>query len=258
MTYQEEHSEKKRIRMKFQPEEDEKLKQLVAQFGTNSWELIAKQMEGRNVRQCRERWNHYLCSETAKRPWTKEEDAMLIQKVEEYGTKWSKIISFFQDRTDIQAKTRWLRLTGRRTVHEYVKQNVFQVQESPKPAKINEQPIYSASNVQAIKQEDSLEIPVHSYPIQQNNFSQAINISINNINQFSLYPAQVNDVQVPSVNFQNGIQTEQIFQLPNLQFSSDPFSLFLNTEDYDPDDEISLFMPKENYWETNYLLGDLL
>lgn len=109
-----------RIRQKFNPDEDELLQKLVAQYGTNSWDIVASKMKGRNIRQVRERWSHYLCSKTAKRPWTPEEDALLLQKVQEFGTKWTKIITFFTDRTDIQAKTRWLRLTNRRTIHEFL------------------------------------------------------------------------------------------------------------------------------------------
>jgi len=111
------HSGEKRIRAKFEPEEDELLKQLVQKYGFD-WITISSLMVGRNVRQCRERWSHYLCSETAKRPWTPEEDQILLQTVKEIGTKWCKVITHLNDRTDIQAKTRWLRLTNRKTIHD--------------------------------------------------------------------------------------------------------------------------------------------
>ena len=111
------HSGEKRIRAKFEPDEDELLKQLVQKYGLD-WVKIASQMSGRNVRQCRERWSHYLCSDTAKRPWTPEEDQILLQTVKEIGTKWCKVINHLTDRTDIQAKTRWLRLTNRKTIHD--------------------------------------------------------------------------------------------------------------------------------------------
>ena len=65
-------------------------------------------MNGRNARQCRERWKHYLSSNRGKSPWTEEEDKLLLEKMEELGPKWTKIATFFQDRTDIQIKTRWM------------------------------------------------------------------------------------------------------------------------------------------------------
>ncbi|KAK8833814.1 hypothetical protein M9Y10_039553 [Tritrichomonas musculus] len=100
-----------RRRMKFLPEEDEKLRELVAKYG-KSWNDIAKHLPGRNVRQCRERWKHYLSSDRAKSPWSNEEDLLLFQKFMELGPKWTKIAKFFDDRTDIQIKTRWMKRFG--------------------------------------------------------------------------------------------------------------------------------------------------
>ncbi|OHS95996.1 Myb-like DNA-binding domain containing protein [Tritrichomonas foetus] len=98
----------KRRREKFLPEEDLQLKELVTKYGSNAWEIISSKMPGRNPRQCRERWKHYLSSDRGKAPWTQEEDRLLYEKMEEFGPKWTKIASFFQDRTDIQVKTRWM------------------------------------------------------------------------------------------------------------------------------------------------------
>lgn len=100
-----------RRRMKFLPEEDEKLRELVAKYG-KSWNDIAKRLQGRNVRQCRERWKHYLSSDRAKSPWSNEEDLLLFQKFMELGPKWTKIAKFFDNRTDIQIKTRWMKRFG--------------------------------------------------------------------------------------------------------------------------------------------------
>lgn len=100
-----------RRRMKFLPEEDEKLRELVAKYG-KSWNDIAKRLPGRNVRQCRERWKHYLSSDRAKSPWSNEEDILLFQKFMELGPKWTKIAKFFDNRTDIQIKTRWMKRFG--------------------------------------------------------------------------------------------------------------------------------------------------
>ncbi|KAK8864047.1 hypothetical protein M9Y10_011741 [Tritrichomonas musculus] len=103
-----EYIEPKRRREKFLPEEDEQLRELVDKYGINSWDTIAECMPGRNARQCRERWKHYLSSNRGKAPWTEEEDKLLLEKMEELGPKWTKIATFFEDRTDIQIKTRWM------------------------------------------------------------------------------------------------------------------------------------------------------
>ena len=67
-------------------------------------------MPGRNVRQCRERWKHYLSSEiTKKLPFTEEEDRIIMQKYMELGPKWTKIARCVENRSDIQVKTRILK-----------------------------------------------------------------------------------------------------------------------------------------------------
>jgi hypothetical protein len=84
---------------------------LVAQFGPCAWEAIAREMPGRNLRQCRERWKHYLSVGFTERPWTNAEDNLLLMKHRELGPRWTKLSSFFQGRSDIQLKARWLKLT---------------------------------------------------------------------------------------------------------------------------------------------------
>jgi hypothetical protein len=47
-------------RSRFIPEEDELLKRLVGGLGCYNWQLIGAFFPDRNVRQVRDRWNHYL------------------------------------------------------------------------------------------------------------------------------------------------------------------------------------------------------
>lgn len=47
-------------RMRFRPDEDIILTHLVCRYGLDSWRRVAAAMPGRNYRQCRDRWNHYL------------------------------------------------------------------------------------------------------------------------------------------------------------------------------------------------------
>jgi hypothetical protein len=92
---------------RFSSQEDERLRQLVAQFGVNAWSIVAGLMSPRTVRQCRERWNHYLSAPTAEEPWTIEEDALLLQKIDEFGLRWARLSAFFSNRTDLSVKRRW-------------------------------------------------------------------------------------------------------------------------------------------------------
>jgi hypothetical protein len=56
-------------RSRFTREEDQILMNLVSRHGLNSWHRIAGGMPGRNCRQCRDRWNHYLCSMQLRDAW---------------------------------------------------------------------------------------------------------------------------------------------------------------------------------------------
>ena len=76
-------------------------------YGNNNWYQIAKEMDGRNIRQCRESWNNYLSPEVENGPWTKEEDELLFQSFAKYGPRWIFISNFFQTLTDINIKSRF-------------------------------------------------------------------------------------------------------------------------------------------------------
>jgi hypothetical protein len=77
-------------------------------------------MPGRNLRQLKERWN--LClSVTSKSkftltnnaPFTFEENNLLVQKVVEFGPKWTMITGFFTGRSISQIKNQYQRLKAR-------------------------------------------------------------------------------------------------------------------------------------------------
>ena len=96
----------KRRNRKFRPEEDRRLRNLVKKYGEMSWDEIAAKMEGRNVRQCHDRWYYYLSPALNISPWTEEEDKKLIMLTQEYNGKWVEISKKFNRRTDVQIKNR--------------------------------------------------------------------------------------------------------------------------------------------------------
>jgi hypothetical protein len=100
----------RRTRAKFQPEEDVELRRLVGIHGTSAWEAVARDLPGRSVRQCRERWKHYLSGERDKASWTAEEDRLLYEKMQLLGPKWTRLATFFPGRTDIDIKAHWMQV----------------------------------------------------------------------------------------------------------------------------------------------------
>ncbi|XP_031137808.1 myb-related protein A isoform X2 [Sander lucioperca] len=95
-------------KVKWSRDEDEKLKKLVEQHGTESWKLIANVFPGRTDGQCQHRWQKVLNPELVKGPWTKEEDQKVIDLVHKYGPKrWSVIAKHLQGRIGKQCRERW-------------------------------------------------------------------------------------------------------------------------------------------------------
>ncbi|XP_072188693.1 transcriptional activator Myb isoform X7 [Excalfactoria chinensis] len=89
-------------------EEDEKLKKLVEQNGTEDWKVIASFLPNRTDVQCQHRWQKVLNPELIKGPWTKEEDQRVIELVQKYGPKrWSVIAKHLKGRIGKQCRERW-------------------------------------------------------------------------------------------------------------------------------------------------------
>ena len=111
---------KKAKKCKFTPEEDEKLKELVSLHGENDWSFIAKQMENRNARQCRERWRNYMNPKLCNDNWTPLEDQQLLERYNQIGPHWNVIGRAFPNRSINCVRNRvikLLRMSGRTTTN---------------------------------------------------------------------------------------------------------------------------------------------
>ena len=99
--------EQSTLRIRFTPEEDERLKELVKDVENNRWEKIAQKMPGRTARQCRDRYNNYLFKEISNEPWTEQEDTVILRMYKEIGPKWTQIAQHLQGRSGNNVKNRW-------------------------------------------------------------------------------------------------------------------------------------------------------
>lgn len=121
---------KKVVKTKFTPEEDERIRQLVQQHGTENWALIASHMKGRKTRQVRERYQYFLAPELKSDHWTEEEDSMLMAMVGKLGKHWKHISERFPGRTDINVKNRYNKLMRRNNKKERAESKKFRLAES--------------------------------------------------------------------------------------------------------------------------------
>ena len=91
-------------------EDDNKLKMLTSGSQEPNWKQIALYFPERNIRQCKERWKNYLSPNVNNGVWSKEEDDLLLKKYNELGPKWKQLCPYFEHRTNVNIKNRFLYL----------------------------------------------------------------------------------------------------------------------------------------------------
>lgn len=109
-------------RSKFTAQEDRQLLILVEIYKFN-WKKISIEMKNRSVRQCKERYYHYLSPNINKNDWSHEEDVLLLSSVEKYGKKWKALESLFNNRTEVDIRNRFNILS--RKIFKIIKEKNF-------------------------------------------------------------------------------------------------------------------------------------
>jgi hypothetical protein len=95
----------------WQAEEDQRLTNEVNAFidagGEVNWSVVAKCIEGRTAKQCRERWRCNLDPCINKTEWTVEEDLLIVNLQRELGNRWALLAKSLPGRTENAIKTRF-------------------------------------------------------------------------------------------------------------------------------------------------------
>ncbi|KAI1302813.1 hypothetical protein EDD11_005508 [Mortierella claussenii] len=91
-------------------EEDHLLRSGVQKF-RGQWSKIAERIQGRTDDQCAKRWRESLDPDIDRAAWTPEDDLLLLQKFEEFGTQWQKIAALsFPGRPGLHCRNRWRKI----------------------------------------------------------------------------------------------------------------------------------------------------
>jgi hypothetical protein len=69
--------------------------------------MIASYLPSRTGRQCRDRYKNYLLDNLAARPWSPDEDEIVVRRYAEVGPRWVRIAKSLDGRSGNDVKNRW-------------------------------------------------------------------------------------------------------------------------------------------------------
>ncbi|KAF1781217.1 Cyclic nucleotide-binding-like [Phytophthora cactorum] len=148
-------------------EENDKLMQLVKQYGAKRWSLIAMHLPGRVGKQCRERWHNHLNPSVRKDAWTAEEDYVIFECHKNVGNQWAEISKMLPGRTDNAIKNRYYSTMRRMQRQSIRKKGPMREGKSIRVASVTSSPVQNNNHVVPAPMQRSLTVMQHQMSPQQ-------------------------------------------------------------------------------------------
>lgn len=118
-----------RVKTPWTEAECDALQKIIKQIGAADWHRVSNYLETKTAPECKQQWKKLTrtCTYKGKTTWSPEEDRILIDKFNQYGKQWSKVLFspflYLYHVLDFQIPSSTHRQTMPRTLHHCPRSN---------------------------------------------------------------------------------------------------------------------------------------